>query len=551
MATSTLSSLGLGSDGVLSYDLLDQLREVDESAIITPIETKIATNETKTSDLETLMTMAESLNSSVSTLANEITYLSRSSSTSGDSVTISVEDGAAIQDFYVDVINLATRDIYQSKSFTAESSTFASTDDTLTISIDGEDYDVEITAETTLSELRDLITDATDGKVIVSLLDVGGDDPYKLIIKSAETGEDNAITFSATGSVLEELGLDENTYEAATPTGAYSGTEDDTLTFSINGSEYTINVTAGDTVEEIAEKITNDSSFDGLLSASVSEDGTLILNSSETNLSVSGDSASIFGLNSLTKQSGSVQEASNALFSYSGVRIERTTNTVDDLIAGVTIELEDTGRTNVDIEQDTVMITTTLSTFVTEYNTLIANLEETLKYDSDSGATGTFQGVSNIVSFKSTLERYVMSGDDLGRTLEDYGISFNDDDELEFDQDIFDAKIAADPTDVENFFSGYTDEDSGEEIDGYFTKLNFTLDDYIDGDDSLLGLYADLLETEADSLEEQYEDAVESLDSKYEIMATKWIAYESIISALSSEYDTFLSLVESETSSDD
>lgn len=41
MATSSLSSLGLGSDGALSYDTIDKLRAVDEKAILNPIDTKM------------------------------------------------------------------------------------------------------------------------------------------------------------------------------------------------------------------------------------------------------------------------------------------------------------------------------------------------------------------------------------------------------------------------------------------------------------------------------------------------------------------------------
>ena len=38
MANSPISSLGIGSQGVLSYDKIDQLRKVDENATIKPIE---------------------------------------------------------------------------------------------------------------------------------------------------------------------------------------------------------------------------------------------------------------------------------------------------------------------------------------------------------------------------------------------------------------------------------------------------------------------------------------------------------------------------------
>ena len=460
MASSSLSSLGLGSSGVLSYKIIDKLRAADESGQIKPITTKLTANATKTSDLSILTTMAASFKTSASVLSNEMTYLTRASSTSGSSANITVASGVAVQDFSIDVQNLATRDIYQSKSYLNKTSTFASGNDTLTLSMGTNSFNVDVTTTTTLTGLKDLINNNSNGKVIASILNVGGNTPYKLVIKSTDTGADNAITFSSTSStVLGDLGLNGN-----------------------------------------------------------------------------------------TTNSGNVQHAKDASFLYNGVTINRSSNTVDDLIAGVSIKLNSAGATSVNITQDTKQITSNVSSFVSTYNKLMSNLNESIKYDSTSGNAGTFQGVSQVVSLKSAINRSLMEPDSKGRSIEDYGISLNSAGILEFDQTVYNAKLAADPTGMEEFFRGYTDTTTSQSVDGYFTLLNSTMADYINGNNSVLSLYQTQLDTQKKSLTTQKAKATASLDSKYAIMAKKFAAYDSIISNLNSNFSALDSIIKSQYS---
>ena len=50
MATGALSSLGIGSN-LLTYDIIDKLREVDNNAKIKPLDKKSEENLTKQKDL--------------------------------------------------------------------------------------------------------------------------------------------------------------------------------------------------------------------------------------------------------------------------------------------------------------------------------------------------------------------------------------------------------------------------------------------------------------------------------------------------------------------
>lgn len=544
----SLSNIGLGSNGALSYDVIDKLKEVDTSNQVTPIDNKISENSTKIKDLSVISTLTASLKGATSSLAEETTYLQRKSSVTGDGVSVNVSAGTAIQDFSIDVTNLAKRDIYQSASFSDMTSTFTNAaTDTININIDGKDYTIDITSSTTLSELKDKINDATDGKVQASILNVGGTTPYKLVIKSTNTGLSQVITMTSTNSSITDLGL--------------------------------------------------------------------------TN----------------------IQNAKDANFTFNGVNITRDSNTFDDLIVGVEITLKQEATTNtVNITQDTEDITSNLNDFVSKYNELISNLNEATKYDTETKTAGTFQGVSQITSMKSNINRMLLSVDSQGRTLEEFGLSLNESGILEFNQTTFDEKIASNPDEVKDFFSGSTTYDttiktgntisagtidltagdfsingvdiivslngatsndnalalktaintagitgieavlnsssdgiilkstSGEDIEitgdstklssiglqesttrgtsttteGIFSSFNSMLRDLVIGDNSILTIYEQSLTNESKSLSEERQKTVDALDTKYQIMAEKFMAYDAIISKLNSQFQSLSMMIE-------
>jgi flagellar hook-associated protein 2 len=447
MADSTISSLGLGSDGALSYDVIDQLRAVDEDAIIKPIDNKISQNETQAGDLSILTTLTATLKASTSTLADDMTYLQTSVTSSSDSVSVTAESGVSPQDFTLDVQTLAKQDIYQSNSFTAENSTFTNTDDTINFNIDGNDYQIDVTATTTLEELKGQIYDVTDGKITASLLNVGGDTPYKLVLKSTDTGVDNAITVTSTGggTAISDLGFD------------------------------------------VAEN--------------------------------------------------HIQSATNAEFTYNNVSITRSTNTIDDLIVGVNINLNDIGSSNISIKQDTSTITNGVQSFVDSYNELMNNLAESTKYDSETELAGTFQSSSEIKSLQSDMRRQLLIVDDQGRSISDYGVTINDAGLLEFDSSILDSKLSSDPSDVEAFFNGTS------ETKGYFTKYNNVLDSYINSDNGVLTLYSDQLTNSHTSLEENRQKSVDRLDAKYDTMVKRFASYDAVIGNLNAEFESLSMMI--------
>jgi flagellar hook-associated protein 2 len=440
MADSSISSLGLGSSGVLSYDVIDQLKKVDENAIITPIDNNIKKNETELNDLSILTSLTASLKAETSTLSSDMTYLSRTATSSSDAVGVTALAGSQVQDFSFNVDALAKSDIYQSDAYSSESDTFTDSDDTITFNVDGQDYSIDVTSSTTLEEFKEEIYGATDGKVTASLLNVGGDNPYRLVLKSTDTGTDNAITISSNGSAVSDLGLD--------------------------------------------------------------------------------------------KDENHIQAAADLSATYNGVSITRSSNTVDDLIVGVTLEAQKVGDANISIKQDTDLLNSSISSFVTKYNDLMNNLNESTKYDPKTKASGTFQGSSEIKGLKSDLSRSLLSVDDKGRSLSDYGITTNSLGLLEFDSSVFNAKMAEDSADVEDFFSGNSD------TDGFFTSYNDMLKGYTNSNNGTLIRFDTTLTDKKNTLEQDKIDATKRLDNKYDIMAKKFAAYDNMISQMNSSFQS-------------
>ena len=202
MMAGSLSTLGIGSGGTLSYDIIDQLKEADESAIIAPIDDKIELNNTKQEKLDELKKLITDLKDHSVIMTDSKTYESKDSSISGDSISANVTYEAKEQTIEINVSQIAKKDIHQSKGFSSKDSTFTTDTKTLTFTINGKDIDIDVNASTTISDLADLINEKSDGLIEASVLNVGGSDPYTLVYKSANTGTENAITVSANASDL-------------------------------------------------------------------------------------------------------------------------------------------------------------------------------------------------------------------------------------------------------------------------------------------------------------------------------------------------------------
>jgi len=188
MSFGTLSSLGAGSGGVLSYDVIDKLKKADEATMVKPFQTRLKNVQNQEKELSALTTQISLFKSSIADFKDGDIFQKRLADVNGSSVSVDVNPGVAVQTITMDVEQLAKNDIYQSKGYDSETSTINNTgsDQTLKFSYEGQEHDITLKDGATLTDLKDAINDANIG-VTASIIDTGSDtNPYKLIIKGDE-----------------------------------------------------------------------------------------------------------------------------------------------------------------------------------------------------------------------------------------------------------------------------------------------------------------------------------------------------------------------------
>ncbi|MDR2153383.1 MAG: flagellar filament capping protein FliD [Helicobacteraceae bacterium] len=201
MAVGSVSMLGLSLNGqsALNADLIDQLKEADKSVMIKPLETQLTKIYKKQEDQTKLVEKINAFRDATSVFASDSSYLKRGVSVGGDSVSITANDGAAIQTMTLKVEKLAKNSVAQlGKNFDTESGIVNGIGKPLTLKIArgaSAALEIEVKNGMTLSELRDAINEAGGGNISASILNVGGNEPYSLIIKTAKTGASEQLSF--------------------------------------------------------------------------------------------------------------------------------------------------------------------------------------------------------------------------------------------------------------------------------------------------------------------------------------------------------------------
>ncbi|MDD5400657.1 MAG: flagellar filament capping protein FliD [Sulfurimonas sp.] len=187
----TVSSLGIGS-GVLTADVLDQLKNVDQGRTIKPIESKITLNTQKQEAYKLLSSLMSGLGTNSSTLKYDTVFDKKSVNVSG-SAEVSVNSGANVESFSLETVTLAKKDITKLGAVADKTTSIASGAGVLKIN----SFNIAYTATTTLEDLAQAITDTAGDSVSASVLKTG-DGAYNLVISSKETGSAQALTITDT-----------------------------------------------------------------------------------------------------------------------------------------------------------------------------------------------------------------------------------------------------------------------------------------------------------------------------------------------------------------
>ncbi|RAX53486.1 flagellar filament capping protein FliD [Helicobacter sp. 11-8110] len=373
------------------------------------------------------------------------------------------------------------------------------------------------------------------------------------------------------GFSKKTVGSDTGLVDMKITAGALTGT------FTINGREFDLsNLTkSGNTAEQnftsIMDAINNDADLQkaGITASGDPTKGTLTLNSNNgqtINIAAKGANASERQkvLDSIGLTAGSytssksflekmditnIQKAQDAKLTYNGIPIERDTNSIDDIVSGLSLELTSVTETGKDvivrIARDDEGIAEEMKAFVESYNEMYNKLQELTKYDEETEIAGVFNGNSEIRSITRQLNSIINSTDANRNSLVKYGVYMNEDGTLTFKEDTFNTTFKEDPDAAVEFFRSSTKTVKGEsvEIDGVFTQLRNTMDSLITGSNSTLKILESTLVNEQKTLNSDKTSTQKSIDNKYDIMAERWSAYDQMIAQMQQSSKTITQLI--------
>lgn len=247
------------------------------------------------------------------------------------------------------------------------------------------------------------------------------------------------------------------------------------LTISVGGKTTTLDIdSSNNTLEGIAQAI-NEAEIGA--SAGIIDTGSgyrLVLSSDKTgvdnavSISVSdsdGNNTDALGLSQFsfdgtTNNLTETVQAKDAVVQVNGISISRPTNSIENLIDGVSLEVSEAGVTStVKVSQDLGKVADRVGAFVDKFNALQQTIKGLAGFNAETGQGGILSGDSAVRNIQNQMReiigRVVPGLEDASvRTLADVGITTNyETGGLDFDREKFMEVLQANPDDVTALFA--------------------------------------------------------------------------------------------------
>lgn len=288
------------------------------------------------------------------------------------------------------------------------------------------------------------------------------------------------------------------------------------LSVTIGASTKTLDFSGG-TVEQLRDAINGG---DLGITASVIDNGTakqLVLTGKNTG------TASAFSVTGLGIETGlyQIQPAENATLTVDGISITRASNTIDNVIEGVTLTLTKETATagTVTVAEDTTGARSAIEGFVKAYNDANKAIKDLTAFNAETRKASTLTGDSTARSIQTDLRNIV--GDSIAglpgvSRLSDIGVSFKADGTLTIDSAKLDAALKDPAKKVGSYFAGVAD------TTGFAEAISSKVENYIRSDGLLAGR-TDGINASIKALEKQREalnTRLEKFEARYRAQFT-------------------------------
>ena len=324
------------------------------------------------------------------------------------------------------------------------------------------------------------------------------------------------------------------------------------------GGEATVDIEIGalDTISDVADAI-NDSGaavnagviFDGtnyyltLAGEETGEDNVISLTVTESgtdpadpeNLDTTGLSRLVFTGDEATGtwNLAQTQVAGDADFNIDGVsNIKRATNTVDDVIEGVTLTLKDApaseNTATLTVMRDNSLIVSNVKSLVSAYNSLLGLFENYQNYDQETGESGVLFGDSTTRQIRGQLGRQITNmvpdlSSNLNQIME-FGISANEDGKFEVDSGELNDKLDNNFDEAVQFFTR-----SDEGAEGFAVRMADTLDDILNTVSGSLTVRTKGIKLSIDDIKDQVANMEDRMSRTEERLRTQFTSLELLL----------------------
>ncbi|HUX07586.1 MAG TPA: flagellar filament capping protein FliD [Acidobacteriota bacterium] len=312
--------------GIDTATIVERLMEIERQPLRVIQQEQLQTQR-RLAIFKNLQSRLSSLDSAIQSLNRASTLGAKTATSSNtDVLTVSASSAAAAGSFTIDSItNLARAASEASIGVTDKTADFVS-GSSFSFDVGTETVSISLSAgETTLEGLRDAINTQATGLASAAIIDTGDDnDPYKLVIRSVETGADSDISNISTDIVVSTTGGD------------------------------------------VALSFVPAESVDGL----------------------------------------------DALFKVNDVEISRGSNTVSDVLEGVTLELKGTtgSPVTVTVARDTDTIKSEVNEFISAYNDINSLIQSQFDYNEETESAGPLSGDFTLRQIQGSLQSLVVGG---------------------------------------------------------------------------------------------------------------------------------------------
>lgn len=500
MASIQLSGLSTGID---TSAIIEQLMQVERRRL-TALQTSVGGYSVRRDAISELSTKVSAFRSALRALSDASQLRSYDATTSdSDLLTATANYNAFEGTHNIQIGQLAKANRWVHSGFQYQSQYVGAGN--LILSYNNQEFVVQTAANTTLRDLADLINNDPDNTgVTASILeyDDGTGGRYHLVLSGRESGSDYQISINTSNT------------EVLTSTQMLVGDDDATLTTKLSelGSNFNtgstgvhqvliqgnlhnestpivdryFDVNQYTTIEELLDEI--ETAFGDTVRATL-EDGKIVvtdITSGESYLDVTlsflpeGDSTATWTppTFSQTTDGGSItsggislvpgdffetQSAQDAMIKIDGYPggenwIQRSSNTIDDVISGVTLKLHGVTGTDSSVEvsltRDTEDLKEKMNAMVEAYNAVVMYIDEQTAYDEKEKKSGILSAEYSLSSIRSVIRSPFnlnvagFNSNDEFDNPQDIGLKIEADGTLTLDENKFDEAIVDNYLDV-------------------------------------------------------------------------------------------------------